>query len=923
VILSTSTLLDAVAWLQALTRILLYHVLGGSLPKASLTTSEYPSLDGEKLTIDVTNGTFTVNTFSVVSADNQASNGYVHVIDDVLVPTNAGLPSADSTLSQYLDDAKLFDPKEGYKEFAQVGGSEGVYAEILKNPNRSTTAFAPALGALNKLPSVLLMVLRLEEKAPNGSTVLKAFMKHQLVDGLFWAKDVLNATSLTSLEGESISVRVTNGQVLIGDVPLVAADYAAAHNGLFHTLETYLVPKQVDGLPSRTVAQIAGEASIFTAAARQAARDAAKTGTPNKSLDPDAPDANTTVFVPSDAAFGAIATPSQLGYLLTELPLVLAKLLSEHIVPTPIFIGELGKKGPIKNLNGDELTVSSTANGTQISAGETKDSRVGNSENGTNGVVFPIDKVLIPNKLPSLPPMNETIWQTLNAQANFSDLISLLMLSKYDSLLDNATQSLTLLAPTNAAFAPLKANKPLWKYLSDPANAATLGAILTNHVILSRQYYNALCASSPSTLQSAHGDTLNVTCANGILSIDGKALSFNKQLPCSNGAIQALETAPLVPANVQLKNLVDISANQTDLTTLVRLVIAANLSEALGTDSFTIIAPNNVAFGRILTGILGYLEHKNPTLLGSLLQRHVIPGAVYAADLTNGAKVSTLSGESLTVSITSAAERSGRASNANGSVSFSFVNEGNITVSGQVLQADVTAANGVIHIIDHVLLDPASDSHFNPFLPNTPLGPELLDPKLGLNLTEFSKYVNQAIPDELTSAGPITVFAPSNQAFEADPAVADLGPDSLNSTIKLHFVNGIYYAADLARIANTSTQLTTISGQLLTVTTDAARQALFIQGSQVTATNDVAATNGVLHVIDRLIEPTAPAPSPSDDSGLSGGVVVLIVLGALLAIGIVGYFVHKHYFSKPADDAYGKLTYNPMENPKPAGATKK
>ena len=321
---------------QALTHILLYHVLGGSEPKAALTTKPYPSLDTpEQLAIDVGNGTFTVNKFSVISADNAASNGYVHVIDDILVPANAGLPAADSKLSQYLDDPKLFDTAGRYKDFAQFGG---VYADYLDNPNTSVTAFAPALGGWDKLPAVLARILKAEEKLGN-STVIAAFMKYQLVDGVKFAKDVLNAPNgtLTTLEGETISVRVmhsvTGDKVYIGDVLLVNADYAVANNGIFHTLESYLVPEHVDGLPSQTVVKIAGEDSIFTAAARQAAKT-------KPSLDPDAP-ANKTVFVPSDAAFLNIATKSQLDFLLTEDPSALASLVSEHFVPAIIFDDEL------------------------------------------------------------------------------------------------------------------------------------------------------------------------------------------------------------------------------------------------------------------------------------------------------------------------------------------------------------------------------------------------------------------------------------------------------------------------------------------------------------------------------------------------------------------------------------------------------
>jgi len=133
------------------------------------------------------------------------------------------------------------------------------------------------------------------------------------------------------------------------------------------------------------------------------------------------------------------------------------------------------------------------------------------------------------------------------------------------------------------------------------------------------------------------------------------------------------------------KDVVDIAIGSPDHTTLVAAVTAAGLVETLkGTGPFTIFAPTNAAFTALPAGTVdGLLKPESKAALTNILTYHVVSGNVKAADLTDGQKVKTLQGEELTVS----------------------VKDGKVMINGaNVTAADLTGSNGVVHVIDAVLM---------------------------------------------------------------------------------------------------------------------------------------------------------------------------------------------------------------------------
>lgn len=151
----------------------------------------------------------------------------------------------------------------------------------------------------------------------------------------------------------------------------------------------------------------------------------------------------------------------------------------------------------------------------------------------------------------------------------------------------------------------------------------------------------------------------------------------------------ALTTATMmmsVPAFAQDKDIVDTAVGAGSFTTLVAAVTAAGLVETLkGEGPFTVFAPTDAAFAALPAGTVeDLLKPENKDKLVAILTYHVVPGKVMAADLTEGMKAASVQGGELT-----------------------FTLEGGAKVNGAVISAtDIAASNGVIHVIDSVILPP-------------------------------------------------------------------------------------------------------------------------------------------------------------------------------------------------------------------------
>jgi uncharacterized surface protein with fasciclin (FAS1) repeats len=252
----------------------------------------------------------------------------------------------------------------------------------------------------------------------------------------------------------------------------------------------------------------------------------------------------------------------------------------------------------------------------------------------------------------------------------------------------NGPGPFTVFAPTNDAFVALLGELGLSKQQLF-ANRPLLTAVLTYHVLPARVLRAAVPAGRAIT--TVQGGFFKVEAAGGGLVItDGRNRRSNiiaTDVEASNGVVHLVDRV-ILPAN---RNIVETAQSLPQFSILVEAVLAANLQGALsGPGPFTVFAPTNDAFAALLTelGLTRQALLANRTLLTSVLTYHVVPARVLRAEVPVGTPITTLQGQTFTVGANLAiTDRRNRTSN--------------------IAATDVFTSNGVIHVIDRVILPAA------------------------------------------------------------------------------------------------------------------------------------------------------------------------------------------------------------------------
>ena len=243
----------------------------------------------------------------------------------------------------------------------------------------------------------------------------------------------------------------------------------------------------------------------------------------------------------------------------------------------------------------------------------------------------------------------------------------------------------TVFAPTNEAFAALP--KGTLEMLLKPENRDSLRKVLTYHVVSGDLMAKDLKSGKVATVEG-NSVTLQVN-KNGV-KVNGINV-VKADVKATNGVIHAIDRVLLPPGLMATKptqsgTIVDVAASNPAFSTLVTAVKAAGLVETLsGKGPFTVFAPTNEAFAALPKGTLEkLLKPENRKLLQQVLTYHVVSGNLMAKDLRSG-QVTTVAGSTVAVKVQ------------NQKVSVN---------NSKVVKADVGASNGVIHVIDQVLLPP-------------------------------------------------------------------------------------------------------------------------------------------------------------------------------------------------------------------------
>ncbi|HEX2659243.1 MAG TPA: fasciclin domain-containing protein, partial [Polyangia bacterium] len=236
-------------------------------------------------------------------------------------------------------------------------------------------------------------------------------------------------------------------------------------------------------------------------------------------------------------------------------------------------------------------------------------------------------------------------------------------------------------APTDAAFAKLPAGT--LDDLLKPANKATLQGILTYHVVAGKVLAADVVKLTKAT--TVQGADVAITVAGTSVKVNDANVIMTDVL-ASNGVIHVIDTVLLPPTP---KDIVDTAVAAGTFTTLAAALQAADLVTTLkGAGPFTVFAPTDAAFAKLPAGTLDdLLKPANKAKLQAILKYHVVAGKVLAADVVKLTKATTVQGADVAITVSGTTVK---------------VNDANVTAT------DVQASNGVIHVIDAVLLPPAS-----------------------------------------------------------------------------------------------------------------------------------------------------------------------------------------------------------------------
>ena len=269
---------------------------------------------------------------------------------------------------------------------------------------------------------------------------------------------------------------------------------------------------------------------------------------------------------------------------------------------------------------------------------------------------------------------------------------------------------------------------------------------------------------------------------------------------------------PIQPDEEQL-DLVDLAV-EAGFETLVAAVQAAGLEETLrGEGPFTVFAPTDEAFAELPEGALDTLL-SDPAALAQVLLYHVVPGRVLASELQDGGLVTTAEGRVVRVTLDAGARVNG-------------VN---------IAQTDIEASNGVIHVVDRVLL-PVQDN---------------VDTAVSGKFTTLVAAVQAAgLEATLRNDGPFTIFAPSDAAFASLPDGALEGlledPEALTEVLLYHVVEGRVFASDLVD----GQEVTTLNGRSVIISLESDAR---VNGAGIQEV-DILTSNGVIHAIDAVLLP--------------------------------------------------------------------
>ncbi|WGK63959.1 fasciclin domain-containing protein [Croceiramulus getboli] len=425
-----------------------------------------------------------------------------------------------------------------------------------------------------------------------------------------------------------------------------------------------------------------------------------------------------------------------------------------------------------------------------------------------------------------------TIADFVADNPNYSSLLAALQQTGLDATLDGAG-SFTVFAPDNAAFDAYLGGTALADVDND-----VLTQLLLNHVIgqelpasaISTGYIKTSAQESSTAANiDMYIDTTSGITINGEVDVD----VANANIETDNGIIHPVNAVIEIPTivtfattNPALSSLVAALTDEGN-TTFVGLLSDTNAD-------FTVFAPTNAAFDTFLDGAT--LDDIDNAALAQVLSNHVVPGAVALSTGLSNSYVNT------------AATFDG---NADEPISLYINTDQDVTLNGysDVVQADIVAGNGVVHVVNAVIDLPDVTTFV------------VADPNFNILLDALTREPDFTYVATLQASGtpaPFTVFAPNNEAFAALltdlqlESLADVPAATLAATLELHVITEANVRSEDLPALN-DTQVTTLNGADITIDANTPGVLDPDGGLNEIIVTDVQAANGVIHVVSRVL----------------------------------------------------------------------
>ena len=567
-----------------------------------------------------------------------------------------GMLSACSDDDNGVVDPGPQDPQPEEPNLAEVAQSDDDFSILVSilvdldlvgalEGDDDLTVFAPTNAAFDEIEDAVGAL---------SDEDLEAIVLYHITAGAILSNQLEASQDVEMLQGERTLIQSNSSGVTINGYSSVVEADIQASNGVIHAIDQVLLPTEYRvALLGPSIVEVAQDAGGFETLLTLA--EQAGLVTTLQFLGP------FTTFAPTDDAFENLFENVDPTTLSDE---QITNVLLYHVLSGETLSTDLGPEQMVETVAGEEIYI--TAENGSVAVNRTSNVVTADIDAPTNGVIHIVDEVLLPNAFTPVTGVVQKNYELATLLSLVADRPDIL------DILSNPNDDFTIFAPNNDAFSDILAENP---GLTDDQ----VTQVLAYHVLAAEVLSGNL--EETQTVETLGGEDIYVTVDNGSVMINNSASVVTADLQGNNGAVHIIDGVLLPNAFTPVTGIV---AKNYNLSTLLSLVAdRPDILDALSGDGeFTVFAPTDEAFETALEAFPDLTDEQ----ITEILTYHVLAAEVLSTDLADGQTAETLQGEEITVSI----------------------NDDGVQINNaNVVTVDLAGTNGVVHIIDAVILPPS------------------------------------------------------------------------------------------------------------------------------------------------------------------------------------------------------------------------